>query len=90
MKVLNIKGTSITADHNVVVDPVTHHPSIHVTVSNGAIATRHVMTIGAIDQPLPDNYDAEAMQKDLDAFVEKHATLLESKLRGAAIAKTLK
>jgi hypothetical protein len=92
MKTISINGVEVTCSHEVKTDEA-HHASIHVTVKTGdgndAVELTHVMTIGAVDEPLAIGYDGAALQKDLDAFRERVATMAESKLRGKLLAKSL-
>jgi hypothetical protein len=92
MKTISINGVEVTCSHEVKTDEA-HHASIHVTVTAGdgvdVVELTHVLTIGSVDEPLPLNYDATALQKDLDAFRQKAATMAESKLRAKQIAKSL-
>jgi hypothetical protein len=49
----------------------------------------HVLTIGADDQPLPAGYGKAELQRDVDAFKQKHAELFASKIHAAEIAAQL-
>jgi|HubBroStandDraft_5_1064220.scaffolds.fasta_scaffold565153_1 hypothetical protein len=88
MKTIQINGTSVECSHEVKTDE-SHQTSIHVTVKAGDVETTHVMTIGAVDEPLPLSYDASVLQKDLDAFRQKSATMAESKMRAKSLASQL-
>ena len=90
MKTIQVSGREIRVEHEVVSDEKTHHVTIHVKLSHeSGKQISHVMTIGAVDSPLPVGYDKAALQKDLDAFKQKHAELFESKLRAAELAAGL-
>jgi len=93
MKTIRVNDTDVVCNHEIKVDKKTHHTYIHLTVKAGsgsdAVEMTHIMTIGALDQPLPAGYDAAALQKDLDTFRQKHAELAESKLRAKQLAKSL-
>jgi hypothetical protein len=93
MKTIKINDTDVVCNHEVKTDAKTHQTHVLLTVKAGsgddAVELTHVMTIGAVDQPLPVGYDAAALQKDLDTFRQKHAELAESKLRAKQLAKSL-
>jgi hypothetical protein len=87
MKTIEINGTAIGVSHVVKTDEQTNHTAIHVTVAAEDLQSTHSLAIGAIDEPLPLDYDASALQKDVDAFRLKSAAMLESKLRAKKLAK---
>ena len=93
MKTYQINGTDVSCSHEIKTDEETHLTAVHVTVKagdgNDAIELTHVLTIGAEDHPLPEGYDTESLQRDLDVFREKHARMAESKLRAKQLAKSL-
>lgn len=88
MKTIQINGTFVECSHEVKTDD-SFQTSIHVTVKAGDVETTHVMTIGAVDEPLSATYDAAALQKDLDTFREKSAAMAESKMRAKSLAAQL-
>lgn len=92
MKTIRINETDVVCSHEIKTDEA-HRTAVHVTVKTGegadAAELTHVLTIGAEDHPLPDGYDAAALQKDLDVFREKHARMAESKLRAKKLAQYL-
>jgi hypothetical protein len=92
MKTIRINETDVVCSHEIKTDDA-HRTAVHVTVKagegNDAVELTHVLTIGAEDHPLPDTYDAAALQKDLDVFREKHARMAESKLRAKKLAQGL-
>lgn len=92
MKTIEINGIPVLCSHEVKTDEA-HRTAVHVTVKTGegkdAVELTHVLTIGAEDHPLPDGYDAAALQKDVDAFRDKHARMAESKLRAKKLAQGL-
>jgi hypothetical protein len=89
MKTLSINGSEVVCSHAVRTDPQTNHTAVHLTVSVGGLQSEHRLTIGAIDEPLPVGYDAAQLQKDLDAFRQKSAEMLEGKYRAKKIAAEL-
>jgi hypothetical protein len=89
MKILKINNTDVVCSHEVKTDEKTQHTAVHVTVKADEVELTHVMTIGAVDEPLPVGYDVVALQKDLDVFRQKHAALAESKLRAKKLAQSL-
>lgn len=88
-KTIEVNGTTINCDHEVVTDPKTHQVVIHHTFEADGKSIEHHQTIGADDQPLPAGFDQAKLQEVADAFRQRHAALLESKLRAAKIASSL-
>jgi hypothetical protein len=92
MKTIKVNDVDVVCSHEVKSDSA-HHTSVHVTVKAGkgedAVETTHVLTIGSVDEPLAVGYDQAALQKDLDAFRQKVATMAESKLRAKKLAQGL-
>jgi hypothetical protein len=84
-------GNKIQSEHKVEVDPKTHHVCVRCTFSHDESGKTidHVLTLGAVDQPLPANYDKAALQKDIDAFKTKYAEVFEGKIRAAQIASEI-
>jgi hypothetical protein len=89
MKTIQINDTKIGYEHQVRTDPNTHHVYVDVSFEAEGKRVTHVMTVGANDQPLASSYDQVALQADLDAHVDRHAKLFESKLRAEKLAKAL-
>ena len=89
MKTLSINGTDVLCSHEVKTDATTQHTAVHLTVQAEDVQMVHVLTIGAVDEPLAVGYDQVALQKDLDAFRLKSATMAESKLRAKKLAAQL-
>lgn len=88
MKKLKINDAEIQVSHEVKSSDA-HDTHIHCTFEADGKSITHVLTVGAVDQPLPVGYDRAALQKDIDEFKTKHATLFESKLRAAKLAASL-
>ena len=88
MKNIKINDTQVECSHEIKTDE-SHHTTIHVTAKIGDVETRHAMTIGAVDQPLPENYGQAELQRDLDAARQKCASMAESKLRAKQLAANL-
>lgn len=55
--------------------------SVLVTAISGEHAHQHVLTLGAIDQPLPDDYTSQQLVTDLDAARKHAAAMAASKAR---------
>jgi hypothetical protein len=87
-KTMKIGTHDIDMDHAVETSE-DHQVHIRCTFACGDKSIKHVMTVGAADEPLPEAYDQAAMQKDIDDFKLRMATLFESKLRAAELAANL-
>jgi hypothetical protein len=85
---INLNGKEVAVTHQVKTDKV-HQTVIHLTATLETVSLNHTMTIGAVDQPLPENYDSAALQKDLDAARNKLAALVESKHRAKLLASAV-
>jgi len=85
---LKINETEIEVSHEIK-STEAHDTHIHCRFEAGGKSITHVLTVGAVHQPLPAGYDRAALQKDMDDFKMKHATLFESKLRAAKLAASL-
>jgi hypothetical protein len=88
-KTVTVNGTDVLCSHVVKQDEA-HHTIIDLTVSAGGLSLTHPMRLGSVDEPLPLNYDAVALQKEFDAFRQKAAEHLEGKLRGKLLAAQVK
>lgn len=49
----------------------------------------HVLTLGSVEEPLPDHYSAEHLQKDLTAARSYAASMAVSKKRRAELLRDL-
>jgi len=88
METIQVNDTDIRCSHEIKTDEH-HQTAIHLTVKAGDVETTHVLTIGSQDEPLPINYGTAELQKDVDAFREKHAALAEGESRAKTLAKGL-
>lgn len=88
MKTFIVNETEVTCSHEIKTDEQ-HVTAVHVTVKAGDVELTHVMTVGAIDAPIPPTYDLAALQKDLDEFRQRHAELAEGKFRAKKLAEGL-
>jgi hypothetical protein len=85
---IRVNETDVVCSHEIKTN-AQQTTEIHLTVKAGDVETSHVMTIGAVDEPLPVGYGQTELQNDFDVFRERHAKLAESKLRANSIAKSL-
>jgi len=88
MKTVKINNTEIEVSHEIK-STEAHDTHIHCKFESEGKSIVHVLTVGAVDQPLPVGYDRAALQKDIDEFKSKHAALFESKIRAAKLAASL-
>jgi hypothetical protein len=84
-KTLSINNTDVVCSHEIN-QQQNGHTTIHLTVDAGNGATKHVMTIGAVDQPLDAKYGQQELQRDFDAFRSRCAAMAESHARGKKLA----
>lgn len=63
-----------------------HQTAIHITATHENVSLNHVMTIGAENEPLPENFNVEDLQKQVDSQREKLAALVESKHRATKLS----
>lgn len=85
VKEIQVNGKAVHCSH-VVNTNANHQTTIHITARFKDVVINHRMTIGAVDQPLPENYDSAALQKDLAAARNKVAAMAESQHRAKLLA----
>ena len=89
MKTIKVNDTEVNCTHEVKVDDKNHQVTVHLTVTAEGKSLTHVMTVGSDDGKITDSYDQTAIQQDLDKFRQKHAQLLECKIRASKLASSL-
>lgn len=80
---IEVNGSSVAVSHEI------HQNVIHVRAQVGRELVEHRVTIGSVDKPLPFEYDAATLQKDLDAARQHAAEMVESKYRIAQMLKEI-
>jgi hypothetical protein len=63
--------------------------SVLLTATAGESTHLHTLTLGAVDQPLPDHYTDEHLQKDLADARQFAAAMAVSKQRKIALLKNI-
>jgi hypothetical protein len=63
--------------------------SVLLTATAGDSTHEHVLVLGSVDQPLPDHYTDEHLQKDMDAARKFAASMAVSKMRKFALLKNI-
>jgi len=81
--VVNGKEIAITSEHKT---DKNHQTVIHLTASHETVQLHHVMTLGAENEPLPENFSLDDLQAQVDAQRAKLAALVESKHRAIQLA----
>ena len=63
--------------------------SVLLTATAGESTHEHTLTLGSVDQPLPDHYTDEHLQNDLAAARKFAASMAVSKARKIALLKNI-
>jgi hypothetical protein len=63
--------------------------SVLLTATAGESTHEHTLTLGSVDEPLPDHYSDEHLQKDLQDARQFAASMAVSKQRKIALLKNL-
>jgi hypothetical protein len=80
---IEVNGSSVAVSHEI------RQNVIHVRAQVGRESLEHRVTIGSVDKPLPVEYDAAALQKDLDVARQHAAEMVESKHRISQMLKQI-
>jgi hypothetical protein len=84
MKINLDNGHSAEVSHEVRPDG-----SVLLTATAGESSHEHTLTLGSVDQPLPDHYTDEHLQKDLADARKYAASMAVSKSRKLALLKNI-
>jgi coenzyme F420-reducing hydrogenase alpha subunit len=72
-----------------VIHVVREDGSVVLTATAGESSHSHTLTLGSVDQPLPDHYTDEHLQKDLADARKYAASMAVSKMRKLALLKNI-
>lgn len=72
-----------------VIHVVRQDGSVLLTATAGESTHEHVLVLGSVDQPLPDHYTDEHLQKDLADARKFAASMAVSKQRKIALLKNI-
>jgi hypothetical protein len=63
--------------------------SVLLTATAGESSHEHTLTLGSVDQPLPEHYTDEHLKSDLDTARKFAASMAVSKQRKMALLKNI-